>query len=126
MGCGKQRETTAPIRSLVKLQPRFLSLRWKTCLRQNCSLDSCTWSEKPVLGQNTLMIMMTPRYLKFCKFSKDKYTIITVGYIWILYYILLERHDNSYSLNLCPCLLLWRFLYFIYFKYFPNILTSAA
>ena len=27
--------------SLVKLQPWFLSLQWKTCLRQNCSLGSC-------------------------------------------------------------------------------------
>ena len=40
----------------VKLQPRFLNLRWKTCLRQNCSLGSCASSEGPVLGQNTLMI----------------------------------------------------------------------
>ena len=30
--CGKKREATAPIQSLVKLQPWFLSLRWKTCL----------------------------------------------------------------------------------------------
>ena len=36
VGCGKQREATAPIQSLVKLQSWFLSLRWKTCLRQNC------------------------------------------------------------------------------------------
>ena len=34
--CGKQREASAPTQSLVKLQPWFLSLRWKTCLRQNC------------------------------------------------------------------------------------------
>ena len=33
VGCGKQREATAPIQSLVKLQPWFLSLRCKTCLR---------------------------------------------------------------------------------------------
>ena len=33
VGCGKQREATAPIQSLVKLQPWFLSLRWKTCLQ---------------------------------------------------------------------------------------------
>ena len=39
--------------SLVKLQPGFLSLRWKTCLWQNCSLGSCTCSEVPALGQNT-------------------------------------------------------------------------
>ena len=35
VGYGKQREATAPIQSLVKLQPWFLSLLWKTCLRQN-------------------------------------------------------------------------------------------
>ena len=23
----------------------FLSLQWKTCLRQNCSLGSCAWEE---------------------------------------------------------------------------------
>ena len=56
--CGKQREATAPIQSLVKLQPWFLSLRWKICLRQNCSLGSCACSEVPGLGQNTLMMMM--------------------------------------------------------------------
>ena len=39
--------------SLVKLQPRFLSLRWKTCLRQNCSLGSYASRDGPVLGQNT-------------------------------------------------------------------------
>ena len=31
--CGKQRDATAPIQSLIKLQPWFLSLRWKTWLR---------------------------------------------------------------------------------------------
>ena len=41
-------DATAPIQSLVTLQPCLLSLRWKTCLRQYCSL----WS---VLGQNTLL-----------------------------------------------------------------------
>ena len=43
---------------LVKLQPWFLSLQWKTCLCQNCSLGSCACSEGPALGQNTLMMMM--------------------------------------------------------------------
>ena len=38
VGCGKQREATAPFKSLVKFQPWFLSLQWKICLRQNCSL----------------------------------------------------------------------------------------
>ena len=28
VGCGKQREAIAPIQSLVKLQPWFLSLQW--------------------------------------------------------------------------------------------------
>ena len=31
MGCGKQREATAPTQSLVKLQPWFLRLQWRTC-----------------------------------------------------------------------------------------------
>ena len=53
VGCGKQREATAVIKSLVKLQLWFLSLRWKTCLRQNCNIDFCTGSEGPALGQNT-------------------------------------------------------------------------
>ena len=38
-----------------KLQSWFLSFRWKTCLRQNCSLGSCASNEGPALGQNTLM-----------------------------------------------------------------------
>ena len=36
------------------LQPWFLSLRWKTCLRQNCSLSSCACSEGPALAQKIL------------------------------------------------------------------------
>ena len=58
VGFRKQREATAPIQSLVKQQPWFLSLWWKTCLRQNCSLGSCTCSEGPALGQNTLIMMI--------------------------------------------------------------------
>ena len=53
VGLGKQREATAPIKSLVKLQPWFLSLRWKTCLRQNCSLCFSPCSEGPAFGQDT-------------------------------------------------------------------------
>ena len=53
VGCGKQREATAPIKSLVKLQPWFLSLRWKTCLRQNCSLGFSACTEGPAFEQNT-------------------------------------------------------------------------
>ena len=56
-GWRKQREATAPIQSLVKLQPWFLSLRWKTCFRQNCSLGSCACSEGPAFGQNTLVMI---------------------------------------------------------------------
>ena len=52
VGCRKPREATVPLQSLVKLQPWFLSLQWKTWLRQNCSLDSRTCSEGPALGQN--------------------------------------------------------------------------
>ena len=53
MGCGKQRESTTPIKSLVILQPWFLSLRWKNCLWQNCSLGLSACSEGPAFGQNT-------------------------------------------------------------------------
>ena len=56
VGCGKQREVTASIKSLVKLQPWFLSLRWKTCLRQNCSLGFSACSEGSAFGQKSLMI----------------------------------------------------------------------
>ena len=47
------RKATAPIKSLVKLHPWFLSLRWKTCLRQNWSLGFSACSEGPASGQNT-------------------------------------------------------------------------
>ena len=53
-GCGKQEEATVPIQSLVTLQSWFLSLWWKTCLRQNYRLGSGDCSEGPALGQNTL------------------------------------------------------------------------
>ena len=52
-GCRKQREATAPLKSLVKLQPWFLSLQWKTCLWQNSSLGFSARSEGPAFGQNT-------------------------------------------------------------------------
>ena len=64
--CGKQREPTAPIQSLVKLQHLFLNLRWKICLRQNCNLGSCVCSEGPALGQNTLMMMMMMMMIENC------------------------------------------------------------
>ena len=51
VGCRMQREATTPIQSLVKLQPWFLSLRWKMCLRQNCSLGSCACSKDLPLGR---------------------------------------------------------------------------
>ena len=51
-GCGKKREVTAPISSLVKLEPWFLSLRWKTCLWAllqpwclNLQIGTCPWAE---------------------------------------------------------------------------------
>ena len=68
VGCGNQREAIAPIQSLVELQPWFLSLWWKTCLHQNCSLGSCTCSERPALGQNTLMMMMMMMTVKLHHF----------------------------------------------------------
>ena len=57
VGCGKQCEATAPIQFLVKLKSWFPSLRWKTCLRQNCNLGSCACSEDLSLGR-ALMVMM--------------------------------------------------------------------
>ena len=53
MGCRNQQEATAPIKSQVKLLPWLLSLQWKTCLRQNCSLGFFACSEGPAFGQNT-------------------------------------------------------------------------
>ena len=63
--CGKQRETTAPIQSLVKLQPWSLSLQRKSCLRQNCSLGTCACSEGPALAQNTLIMMIWFTYIGY-------------------------------------------------------------
>ena len=63
VACRKKRDATAPITSLVKLQPWFLSLWWKTCLRQNCSLGSCACSEGPALGQNTLIYIYIYIYI---------------------------------------------------------------
>ena len=56
--------------SLVKLQPCFLSLRWKTCHQQNCNLGSCTCSEGPALGQNTLMMMMIYLFSRYYRLQK--------------------------------------------------------
>ena len=64
VGCGKQRQATATIQSQVTLQPWFLSLRRKTCLRQNCSLGTCTCSGIPALGQNTDYKNFQPGYLE--------------------------------------------------------------
>ena len=58
--------------SLIKLQSWFLSLRCKTCLRQNYSIGSCACSEGPALCQNTMI-----------------YYIVLLYYI-ILYYIILR------------------------------------
>ena len=44
-----------------KTAARFLSLRWKTCLRQNCSIGPCSCSKSPVLVQNTLMMIIKVR-----------------------------------------------------------------
>ena len=65
----RERESGAPkakgsyrtYSSLVKLQPWFLSLWWKTCVRQNCSLCSCACIDGPALGQNTLTMIYRVR-----------------------------------------------------------------
>ena len=49
VGCGKQTGSY--------LKPCFLSLQWKTCLRQNWNLHFCTCSEGTALGQNTMVII---------------------------------------------------------------------
>ena len=70
VGCGKQWEATAPIQTLVKLQPWFLSLQWKTYFWQNYSLGSCNCTEGPALGQKTLMMITRKRETKvnfFCQ-----------------------------------------------------------
>ena len=59
--------------SLVKLQPWFLSLGWKTCVRQNCCLGFCACSEGPALGQNTLMMTIF-----FENVEKFKYLAVAV------------------------------------------------
>ena len=42
--------------SLVKLQPWFLSCGGSSAFARNCSLGAWVCSEKPVFGQNTLMM----------------------------------------------------------------------
>ena len=83
-GCGKQRKATAPIQFLVKLQPWFLSLLWKTCRRQNCSLSSCGCSEGPALGQNTLMMMTRVEF--FC--DKCEMCLKVVGGNNYIFYVI--------------------------------------
>ena len=80
-GCWKQREATTPIQSLVKLQPCFLSLRWKTCLQQNCSLGSCACSEGSALGQNSLIYCIyTVRPQTYAEFSGMMMMMINLWY----------------------------------------------
>ena len=52
VGCGRQREATTYIESLVKLQPWYLSLQWKTCLWAelwpwflSLQWTTCPWAE---------------------------------------------------------------------------------
>ena len=78
MECGKRREATAPIQFLVKLQPWFLSLQWKTCLRQNCSLSSCACREGPAIEQNTLMMMMMMMILSRSRLHGRNNKIVTI------------------------------------------------
>ena len=47
--------------SVVKLQPWFLSLQWRSAFGQNCNVGSYFSSERAVLEQNTMMIMYTKR-----------------------------------------------------------------
>ena len=56
MECGKRQEATAPIQSLIKLQPWFLSLWWKTCLWQNCSLGSWVCGGRPAFDRTATLV----------------------------------------------------------------------
>ena len=112
MGLRKITGCSAPIQSLVKLQSWFLSLRWKTCLQQNCSLDSGTCSEVPALGRNILMMMM-----------------VMIFYCIIIYKSSILRYYNnivaSYGVN--PGSIPGQFNFmaiFFYFNTFNLILTS--
>ena len=75
MGYGKQRECTASIQSLLKLQPWFMRLRWKTCLWQNSSLGSCACSKGLALGENTVMMCLCNYITLFLRYSAFKYRI---------------------------------------------------
>ena len=69
----------------------FLSLRWKTCLRQNYSFHSCTCSEGPALGHNTLMMMMM---MMMMMMKRALYTVSTI-FNW----------DGAYRRPLIPLLM---------------------
>ena len=107
VGCGKQREATAPIQSLVKLQPWFLSLWWKTCLRLNCSLGSCTCSEGPALGQNTLMMILTlttkekKNYHIIIYYCNDKEENFTHHYIRCSKFNFIALHAHAFQIPAC-------------------------
>ena len=104
VGCGKQRGATAPTKSLVKLQPWFLSFRWKTCLRQNCSLGFSACNEVPAFGQNTLLMMTVCMREYTCALPPGRGGTlcinVTLGHpllwrvcfflVWICYHILLQ------------------------------------
>ena len=99
VGCRKQWEATSPIQSLVKLQPWFLSLRWKTCLWQNCSLGSCACIEGPALGQNTLMMMISllvaPSGLKCVLACQGKFSL----HYTAIYEPIFEFHQPQQSME---------------------------
>ena len=56
--------------SLVKLQPWFLSLRWKTFFGHNCNLGAGVFSERPALGQNNLMMVFDSNITRACGFTE--------------------------------------------------------
>ena len=91
VGCRKQREATTPIQSLVKLQPWFLSLRWKTSLQQNCSLGSCACSEGPALGQNTWWWWLM---------SKFQNILCTLGFK--------VKHSKIFCNSFRRCIIIWQ------------------
>ena len=94
VGWGKQREATAPIQSLVKLQLWLLNLRWKTCHRQKYSLDSCACSEEPIFALNTLIIINMPCFWWFVLVISS--VIMLVSFIYRNYIV---SHSHYLSLT---------------------------
>ena len=63
-----------------KLQPWFLSLRWKTCPWAELPLGAWVCSEKPAHGQNTQLMIMIP--CKWCSIG-----LLCYSDVWNMFFI---------------------------------------